>query len=246
MYSTLKKDILLIDFFCFFCYNVKLWGGIMNFSNKVSLEKKKKIRGILAIALLCCVACAAIVLGVYSIIQKTFLFVIVYLIAFLLSAVYTVMKINTVMPTFIANDDENLYMRYWENGFFPFRTDKGLIGEFIPEKVKNSKIMIMGISKISFGTGNYISRTLPDSEFSEIFAEYKKKYSGILKRTDFIHLTLINGKERYMSVSDFDIEKMAEIIKEIKDVNSELEIATSNRKIRRLVLTEERRGENND
>ena len=218
----------------------------MNFSNKTTLKKDKKIKGILAIALLCCVACASIVLGIYSIINQSFLYFIIYLIAFFLSAVYTIMKINTVMPTFIANEDENLYMRYWENGFFPFRTNKGLAGEFIPEKVKNSKIMIMGISKIFFGTGNYITRTMPESEFAEIYTEYKKKYSGILRRTDFIHLTLINGKERYMSVSDYDYEKMAEIIKELQNVNPALEFVTSNRKMKKLVLSEERRGDNND
>ena len=218
----------------------------MNFLNKAVIEKNKKIRGVFAIALLCCVACAAVVLGVYSIIKQNFFFVIVYLIAFFLSTVYTIIKINTVMPTFIANDEENLYMRYWVNGFFPFRTDKGFVGEFIPEKIKSSKIMLKGISKMFFGTGNYITRTMPECEFAELYTEYKKKYSGILKRIDFIHITLIDGQERYMSVSDYDYEKMAEIIKDIKKVNPEFEFVTSNRKMKKLVLSEERRGENNE
>ena len=218
----------------------------MKFLNKSKLKKDKKIKGILAIALLCCVACVAIVLGVYSIIEKKYLYVVVYVIAFFLSVVYTIMKINTVMPTFIADDEENLYMRYWENGFFPFRTDKGFVGEFIPEKIKNSKIMLKGIAKMCFGSGSFITRTMPYSEFSERYTEYKKKYSGILKRSDFIYITLIDGQERYMSVSDYDMEKMAEIIKDIENINPEFEFVTSNRKMRKLVFSQEKKGENND
>ena len=132
----------------------------MKFMNKATLSKKEKTKGVLVIILLCCVVCVAVVMGVYSALQTKYLFVGMYALAFLLGVIYTVLKINMIMPTFIANDEENLYMRYWNNGFFPFRTDRGVIGDIMPEKIKSSKITLKGIEKIYIGTGKFLKEDM--------------------------------------------------------------------------------------
>lgn len=211
----------------------------MEYMNKAIIEKKKRRKDICIITFLGCVGCAAIVLAVYNIFKQHFIYTAIYAFACLLSVIYTVIKVNTVIPTFIADDEENIYMRYWANGFFPFRNDKGFMGEFIPEKIKNSKITLKEIKSICIGSGNFISRTFPESEFAAKFKEYKKKYSGTLKHTEFIHLTLEDSREKYMPVSDFDTESLANIVKDVQKSNKNMTFTTGNRNIRKRVPSNE-------
>ena len=207
----------------------------MEYKNKASMEKQKRIRAIIVIVFLGCVGCASLLLALYNIVNYKFIFALAYIVACILSVLYTVMKINTVVPTFLADDYENIYMRVWENGFFPFNTEKGFIGEFIPEKTKNIKIALDDIESIYIGSGNFISRNIPESKFSLKLKEYKKKYSSVLKGMEFIHITLKNEKEKYMPVTDFDTDLLATIIKDVQKENKNLKFTTGNRHIRRKV-----------
>ena len=213
-------------------------GDMMEFQNKAILEKKKRIVGITIIALLGGVGCIAFIMGIYSLIIGSYIYVLAYLVACLFSVVYTVIKINSVIPTFIGNDDLYIYLRYWENGFFPFRTDKGFIGEFMPEKVKNSKIAFINIKRISVGSAKYVSKSNPDGDFSKVYGEYKEKYSGMLKHSEIFLITLTNDVERFMSIETYDMEALSEVIKAAKESNPEIEILTSHRSIKKkLELT---------
>ena len=205
----------------------------MEFQNKAILEKKKRIIGISIIALLGAVGCVAFIMGIYSLIIGSYIYVLAYAVACLFSVIYTIIKINSVIPTFIGNDELYIYLRYWENGFFPFRTDKGFIGEFIPEKVKNSKIAFINIKRITLGSAKYVSKANPDGDFSKVYGEYKEKYSGMLKHSEFFLITLTNDVERYMPVNDYDFDVLAEVIKSAKKSNGEIEIVTSMRSIKK-------------
>lgn len=217
----------------------------MEFTNKAIINKKKRIKEIVAIILLGCVGSVAFIFTIANLFKLKFIFALIYAVACLFSVVYTIIKINAVIPTFIANDEENLYMRYWDNGFFPFRTDKGFLGEFMPEKVKSSKIAIRGIESICIGSGKFVSRAFPESEFAEKMKEYKDKHSMILKRMEFMHITLKSGKEKYMSVSDFDTECLANIVKDAKRGNNNIYFTTGNRDIRKIVSSEDNLTERN-
>lgn len=207
----------------------------MEMTNKSMLEGKKRIIESGLIAFLACVGCAALFLGIYSVVDGKYVFAIIYLLALILCFLYVIMKINTVMPTFIANDSENVYMRYWENGIFPFKTEKGFLGEFIPEKVKNSRIAMTGIKSITVGSAKFISRALPESGFAKKLDGYNQRHKKMIRRLEFIHIVLINGKEKYMPVSDFDLDALAEIIKAVRDAQPEVTINSGNRKIRKSV-----------
>lgn len=207
----------------------------MEYKNKASLEKNKKRNAIIVMVFLGCVGCASLFLAVYNIINHKFIFALAYIVACILSVLYTVMRVNTVIPVFLADDYENIYMRVWENGFFPFNTQKGFIGEFIPEKTKNIKIDISEIKSIYIGSGNFISRNIPESRFSLELKEYKKKYYSVLKGMEFIHITLKNEKEKYMPVTDFDVDSLAAIIKDVQKENKNLKFTTGNRHIRRKI-----------
>ena len=155
----------------------------MDFSNKAILNGKKRAVELGFIIFLTCVGCAALFLFVYSIIKGKYIFAGIYTVALILSFLYVIMKINTVIPTFIANDTENIYMRYWENGFLPFKMEKGVLGEFVPEKVKNSKISMNGIKNITVGTSKFISRALPESSFAQKVNNLIKRHKKMLKHS---------------------------------------------------------------
>ena len=207
----------------------------MELKNRAMTEKKKRTRGISVIVFLGCVGCAALVLAVLNIFKHHYIYAAAYLAACVLSAMYTVMKINTVLPSFVGNDEEKIYMCTWENGFFPFRTDKGFFGEFLPEKTETVKLPLDGIKSIYIGTANFVSRNLPESAFAAKAKEYKAKYSGTLRRMEFIHIVLNDGTERYMPVTDFDPEALAQTVKAVQSVNKNMIFSTGNRKIRRHV-----------
>lgn len=207
----------------------------MDYTFKAVLEKNKLRRGFATIVFLGCVGCAALVLAIYSLACGDFLFALAYLVALAFSAFYTVMKINTIIPTYIACDAEEIFFRIWENDFFPYKTDRGFIGEFIPEKVKNVEIPMADIKSIYIGSGHFISRNLPESNFAEVFKDLKKRFSSALRRAEFFHILQKDGTEYYMPVTDFTPEDLANIVKTAIEADPMLDFSTANRKVRRFV-----------
>lgn len=206
----------------------------MELKNKAMIEKKKRTRELFLAVFFGCIGCAALVLSLMNLFSQRFIYALLYIIAFVLSAVYTVMKINTVIPPFVGADDEYIYLHTWENGFFPFRTDKGFFGEFIPEKVTMLKNELNAIKSIYIGTASFISRNLPESSFAERAKKYREKYSSV-RKTEFIHITTVEDKEFYMPVSDFDPECLAKIVRNAQLASKNMLFSTGNRKIRRHV-----------
>lgn len=206
----------------------------MELKNKAVTEKKKRTKEIGVAVFFGCVGCAALALAFVNIASRRYLYTLAYLAAFILSGVYTVMKINTVLPPFVANDDSRIYMRTWENDFFPFRTDKGFFGEFIPDKVKLLHVDLSDIKSIYIGTAGFISRLLPECDFSARAKRFRAKYSA-LRRMEFMHITTTDEKELFMPVSDFESENLAKIVRAAQLASKSMTFSTGNRKIRRHV-----------
>ncbi len=206
---------------------------------KAILEKKKRNSGFATIALLGCVGVAALVLAIYSLATGGFFFALAYIVALVLSLAYTIMKINTVMPTFVSCDEEKIYMCVWENDFFPYKTDRGFIGEFIPEKVKTEEIPMSEVKSILIGSGNFILRNAADTLFAASFKDYKARYASVMKRMEFMLVILKDGDERYMPVTDFNPEALAGIVKACRQVSPMLEFVTGNRQVRKYVPKQE-------
>ena len=59
-------------------------------------------------------------------------------------------------------------------------------------------------------------------------------------------MTLISGKERYMPISDYDYEVLAEMIKYIQKKNDKLQFTTANREIRKLISGAEKNKDEKD
>ena len=112
----------------------------MDFTQRASMSKKAKNINLLIICAVGSISALGLVMAIYSLIKLEIVFTLVYLFAVLLGFSYVIMKINTVMPTYIERNDDLLFIQNWVNGLFPFVPDNGIIGEFIPAKSMLKKI----------------------------------------------------------------------------------------------------------
>lgn len=188
----------------------------------------------LLICITASISLLGLVMAVYSIVKVKLVFALIYVVAAALGLIYAVMRINTVVPSYIARKDGYLYFQTWQ-GLFPFRTDKGFAGEYIPAKTILKKIDISKINRIYLGTRNYLVKLLESGKFADELADAKKKYESIVKRMDFIYISTKDGNEVFMSVTDFDDEEIADILKPIVDANDRIDFKCNNRVISKSI-----------
>ncbi len=207
----------------------------MDYSQKVTISKNIKNSNMILICIMGSISLLGFVMAIYSIIKLKILFALIYLIAVILGFSYVVMRINTVMPTFLAVKDGHIYMHNWDNGLFPFKSDSGLIGEFLPAKTKLKKIDILAVSKMYLGSRNYLLKLVEDGEFRDKLKSPTKKYESILKRMEFFYILTRDNREIYMSVTDFDSDELAALLKPIVDSNERIDFRCNNRKISKAI-----------
>ncbi|MDY3928700.1 MAG: hypothetical protein SOZ34_04970 [Clostridia bacterium] len=201
----------------------------MDYTQKITLSSHEKNKNMIYICILGSISVLGIVMTVYSLIHAKFLFALIYFIAVILGFSYVIMKINTIMPTYLAVKDNYIYMQNWKNGFFPFRTDKGFIGEFLPEKTNLKKIDINSVSKVYFGSRNYLLRLVESGDFNKNLNLYKKKYNNILKQMEFFYVCAKDGEEIYMPVNGFDEKEMVSLLKSVLERNEKIDFKSNNR-----------------
>lgn len=187
----------------------------MEYLSRVSLDKKVYREYMFKIAAVGTISIAGLVLGIYSAAIKNYLFAVWYFIAFVLGLSYTVMRINTVFPTYIATDGEKLFMTVWQNGVLPYRVPEkpGFLSDFIPERVKTEEIAVIDIDSIFIGSRKFLQRSLAEEEYPHILKQLDndRHYDSVLKRMDFIYVKTKDGESSFMSVTDFDIKELASL-----------------------------------
>lgn len=188
----------------------------MEYFKKAALSKKVRQNYMIKISLVGTVSLTGLVLAVISMFSGRFLFSFWYLVAFCLGLSYTVIRINTVFPTYLATDGEKLIFSIWDNGVFPYKIAEkaGIISDFIPERVKTEEIDFSELDRIYIGSKKYLKKTLTEEEYPEILRilEDDKHLEKTIKRMDFM-VAVTNGKEVcLMSITDFDLAEVSEVI----------------------------------
>lgn len=206
----------------------------MEYTQKASIEKKIKNRNMIFICITASISFLGLVMAVYSLVKLKFIFTLIYLAAVLLGFLYAVLRINTIMPPYIARSGGYLYFQTWR-GLFPFRTDKGFIGEFLPSKTALKKVDISQINRIYLGTRNYLLKLVTEGEFADELASSKKKHENVVKKMDFIYIKTKDNNEIYMSVTDFDNAELSEILKPIVDNDERIDFKCNNRFISKSI-----------
>lgn len=183
---------------------------------KASLSAKVWRNYIIKISLVGTVSLAGLVLAIASIVSGRFLFALWYLVAFCLGLSYVIIRINTALPTYIAVDGEKLIMSVWNNGVFPYKVDgkPSFISDFIPEKMRCDEIEFAEIDRIYIGSKRYLKKALDEAEYPQVILmlEEDKHIDAVLKKMDFVMVFTVSGESCFMSVTDFDIQALSDVI----------------------------------
>ncbi len=188
----------------------------MNYLSKVCLDKHLRRTYTIKIAAIGTISLLGLVLGIYSVVTAKYIFALWYFIAFILGLSYTVIRINTAYPTYIATDGEKLVMSVWTNGIMPYTLpDKpNFLSDFIPDKVKTYEIPMSELDSVYIGSKKFLKRSLAENAYPEILTRFEddRHFDKTTKRMDFIYLGLKDDSYRFMSITGFDIDSLAEFI----------------------------------
>lgn len=210
----------------------------MEYLSKVCLNKKARRQYTVKISLVGSVSLAGLVLAIYSIAVGNYLFAAWYIAAFALGLSYTIIRINTVFPTYLATDSEKVVLSVWKNGVMPYTLPEKptLISDFIPERVNTIEIAIDDIDTVLIGSRKYLKRYLTEEEYPQILKQLDedRHFDSILKRMDFVYIRTKSGENSFMSITDFDIGHLAEFVNNIERYCQGVQILTNLPKLVRL------------
>lgn len=205
---------------------------------KAGISAKVKKQGIIKLTVIATVAVVGIIFSAYSLINSQYLFSLMYFIAACLGTIYSVMKINTILPPSIECDLHLLYMSTWDNCIFPYNVSfkPAWFADFIPAKTKCYEIPLCEISSVVIGSKAFIIRSLPDSNADAAFNRIlhgNSRASEAAKRCDFFYVTLKSNSSFFMSVNGFDIDELYNIVDRIEHNVNALEFKTNIRLLRK-------------
>ena len=203
----------------------------MEYLSKVSLDAKVRRNHVIKISLVGSVCLLGLALGIYSIVIKNVLFAIWYFLAFLLGLSYVVIRINACFPTFVATDGEKLVLSTWKNGVMPYTLPEkpNFFSDFIPEKIVTNEIAMDDIASIIVGSKRFIKKTLGDEDYPEIFKQFdkSKNFDKVLKRMDFILVETKTDENCFMSITDFDLLGIADLLEIVEKNCAGVQIFTN-------------------
>lgn len=205
---------------------------------RAGLGQRERRNNIIKLTLVATVAVVGILMAVISVINGAYVFAALYLLAAVLGVLYSIIKINAVIPPYAASDGERLYLNTWDNNFFPFNIDfrPAFFADFIPAKTLSYEIPISEITDMAIGTKGYLLRVLHDEKFAERMVDISRRnrrIDGLIKRCDILYVKVRSGEIYMMSVSDFDINGLYRLVDVVEHSARGLEFKTNLRKLRK-------------
>ena len=188
----------------------------MEAMTKACLNRNTRKNYIIKISFVGTISIAGLALCIYSTVTGNYFFALWYLIAFILGLSYSVIRINTAFPAYAACDGDKLILSTWENGVMPYRLPEqpSFISDFIPAKVKTDEIAVSDISAVYIGSWKFLKRNIGEENYPPILLrlDADKHFTNVLRRADFLYVLAKNGENCFMSVTDFDINELAELV----------------------------------
>lgn len=208
---------------------------------KATLSRAAAVKYIIIIAVVGGVSLAGIVMCALNIMRSNWFFAADYLIAALLGISIVIVKVNTLFPTFVACDGKNLVMRSYDNNVAPYNISHkvSFLCDFIPAKLKTTRMRASEIDSIIIGTKNYIKRHCgEDSAFLEEIEKIENSNIGknMLLGMDMIYFADKNGQSAFMSVDKFDTESIADVVRVCMKASPDVQILCNNKYLRNKIL----------
>ena len=192
----------------------------METSIKASVNAKLRRNATVKISIVGTVAVLGLVLAVYSLFTANVLFSLWYFIAFVLGLSYVIIRINAIFPTYVELNNGKLIMSVWENGIVPYKIPEKptFLSDFMPEKIKRDEILQEEIAEIYIGSKRFFERYLTEEQIPETIKRLggNSHFDSAVRRMDFMLIIAKDGESCFMSVTDFDIAALAEIVDELE------------------------------
>lgn len=209
----------------------------MEYMQKAALSQKKRKRNIIKVSIVAAVCLAGLILAGYSIWIKSYIYAALYVIAVVLGLAYVMIKINAIVPAFIAADRDTVYLQCWENGVFPYKINfkPAFFADFIPAKVQKKEIPIKDIKSFMIGSKNYLIRNLEGTSFANQLHDIAKNRHtefGAIRKMDFICITNREDEVYFMPSTDMEPEALAKVVNLIYRKNNSIEIKCNLREVR--------------
>ncbi len=185
---------------------------------KTRAEKKYFISNIIFIIVAALLAAAGILMLLYNIVRFNPIFCAVALLATVAAAAVLVIRCNMGFTSFLAADDEYLYMKSWENGFFSYDILSGakIVREFIPAKIETTTIPVSEIKRVLIGVPNYIIQQNIGKTFSGMYKEaYDKADENEkekMKKENIIYISTHKGASCFMPADHLNEDDIVSIL----------------------------------
>lgn len=211
---------------------------------KAELAQKKKTGCIVQLLVVSIASIAGIILSVVNIFGGKLLYTLAYLLAGLLGLLYTAIKLNSTFARSVVLNDGKLYMRSWDNGFFPYNIAfrPKFFADFVPAKTIVREVNISDITDLAIGSRGFLQRSVDAQSVSEKMTElisYDKSLEKYLKRYDILYVRLADGKVGMMSVDCFDMKALGDIADYLERNVQGMRFKTNVRLLRKRGLTDE-------
>lgn len=205
---------------------------------KVSVSRKVRQNAIVKISVVGTVALLGLVLSLYSIFSSNLLFAVWYFVAFILGLSYVVIRINAVFPSYIQVYEDRLVMSVWKNGVMPYRLPEKptFLSDFMPEKIKKDEIALSEIAEVYVGSKRFFDRTVKDEYYPDMLKTLgqARHLENTVKRMDFLLVVAKDGEKCFMSVTDFDVKGLSDILDEIERNCAGVQVFVGIPKLRRI------------
>lgn len=202
-------------------------------------SRQYRIKNLTSAAIVFVISCFGLFMCIYSFIQKSWIFGAAYLIAVLLGFSYVVIRCNTVFSTYIATDDDYVYLKNWENDFLPYRVDQKrnrLFAELLPAGTRIMEVPVDDVAFIMLGTKNYIKRYSNNPEFAKAVRPFETNKDFYKKKSvstaDLIYLMTYDGNFCFMPIEGFDPKQVVGVLSAIREINPDVEIMANSKKFR--------------
>ncbi len=205
---------------------------------KAELSEKVKKISLVKIAVVGTISIVGLIFSLCNLFGRGWIFALFYFVAGMMGVLYTVIEINLTRVPSVECDGETLWLNTWDNGIFPYRVDfkPRFFADFIPAKSESITLPLDEISDIAVGTMGFLRKTLKsqelDSEFSK-FSHFSKRVGLYVKRCDIFCVRLKDGGIYMMSVKNFDMDGLYNIIDMIERSVQGVEFSTNIRKLRK-------------
>lgn len=185
----------------------------------------------------------ALIMGIYDIASGKKVFGILFLIAALILLVLALIKGNSVYGTNLKIKNDTLYLKRWENGFLPYIPDgTSFFSDLKPAKTTIVSVPIDSVSHVFIGTKDFIKRNITDSGKKFLKAIYpyerssKKSKRDAISGVDMFYIETTDNNCAFMSIRDYNVKNVVEIIKRIYDTNPQVEVKVSNREYKKYIM----------